>query len=252
MADKSYFIETEFSEYESEVFTEEQIKDNFISVLRTVDDEDEGIVMVMGASEPIGDYICISSIVFSDHCRVELYDDFNNRVPNVAKDLAIDNAMAAFIEFFHGNVPDLGKMKDCGEAYTLETEYTDFPVPVRDKRQIEECIMAISTVCPDDEEEECECDCEDDDCCCDEGCDCGCGDEMSFIVLQAPAPVNGVDFVQATPSDCGWYVEMSFLDGRRHQNFGTFFDNDKDVIDIFCAFMDGMVPETDDWIKVRI
>ena len=80
MADKSYFIETEFSEYESEVFTEEQIKDNFISVLRTVDDEDEGIVMVMGASEPIGDYICISSIVFSDHCRVELYDDFNNRV----------------------------------------------------------------------------------------------------------------------------------------------------------------------------
>ena len=40
MADKSYFIETEFSEYESEVFTEEQIKDNLISVLRTVDDED--------------------------------------------------------------------------------------------------------------------------------------------------------------------------------------------------------------------
>ena len=254
MADKSYFIETEFSEYESEVFAEEQIKDTFISVLRTVDDADEGLIMVMGASEPVGEYTCISSVVYGDHCRVELYRDFNNRVPDVAKDLAIDDAMAAFIEFFNDKVPSLDKMKECGETYTMETEYTDFPVPVRDKRQIEESIMAISTVC-ECEEDDC---CDDDDCCCedeedDRCCDDCCDDgEMNYIVLQAPTPVDGVDFVQATPTDCGWYVEMSFLEGRRHQNFGTFFDNDKDVIDIFCGFMDGMVPDTEDWIKVRI
>ena len=254
MAENSYFIETEFSEYESEVFAEEQIKDTFISVLRTVNDEDEGLVLVMGASEPIGDFTCISAIVYGDHCRVELYEDFNERIPDVAKDLAFDDAIASFIEFFNGKVPDLDKRKECGEAYTLETEYTDFPVPVRDRRQILECLMAISTVCEDDEDEDCcdgddeDCCCEEEDCCCDECCD----DEMRFVVLQAPAPVNGVDFVQATPTDCGWYVEMSFLEGRRHQNFGTFFDNDEDVIDIFCGFLDGTVPETEDWIKVRI
>ncbi len=276
MADNSYFIETEFSDYESEVYTEEQIKDNFISVLRTVDDEDEGILMVMGTDEPVGGYMCISTVIYGDHCKVELYKDFNKRFADVSRDLAIDDAIAAFKEFFAGKVPDLAKMKECKGAFTLETEYTDFPIPVRDVRQIEDCILAMSNCCigtseegyEDVEEcedeckcgchrgeecndEECECSCHN-DCCCDDSCDCGCEDEMSFIVLQAPEPIDGADFVQATPTDFGWYVEISFIDGRRHQNFGTFFEFDEDVMGVFEDFMAGKIPDTDKWIKVRI
>jgi len=132
MADKSYFIETEFSEYESEVFAEEQIKDTFISVLRTVDDADEGLIMVMGASEPVGEYTCISSVVYGDHCRVELYRDFNNRVPDVAKDLAIDDAMAAFIEFFNDKVPSFDEMKGtspCPYATRDRSRRASWPSP---------------------------------------------------------------------------------------------------------------------------
>ena len=273
MADNSYFIETEFSDYETEVYTEEQIKDNFISVLRTVDDEDEGILMVMGADEPVGGYMCISTVIYGDHCKVELYKDFNKRFADVSRDLAIDDAIAAFKEFFNGNVPDLEKMKECKGAFTLETEYTDFPIPVRDVRQIEDCILAMSN-CPvgtsdegyedveeddEDDDDACGCGCENEEddecdcgCCHDDGCDCGCEDEMSFIVLQAPEPIEGADFVQATPTDFGWYVEISFIDGRRHQNFGTFFEFDEDVMGVFEDFMDGKIPDTDEWIKVRI
>lgn len=246
MIDITYHIDSDFSDFDFEVFSKDQIRDAFVSAIRSIDYDDFGATIIMGASESIDGVTCISATVFSGYCTVELLRTADDRKPVMKKNIRLDDAIRAFVEFYNGTKPALDVVNEQKDCFTIESELLEFPVQVRDRRQIESFVSLLSEIAS----EECDC-CGDDGRFCDEDtCDCqdpGC----PMMVLQAPEPVDGLDYVQAMRDSCGWYVEMSFLDGRRRVNFGTDFDDDAEIIRIFNEFMDGNIPDTDGWEKIK-
>lgn len=236
MSDISYFIDTDFSEYDCEVFSKEQIKDAFISAVRSISYDDDGVTICLGASEPVGGFLVISAIVYSDRCTLELYKDADDKEPAKSKDVSIDNAIKAFEKYYDGDVPKFSKFDESKPAFILETNFTDYPIPVRSKKQIEELIAML----PDVDEE-------------DVICDDDSYDDGAFVVLIAPDDIKGAEYVQAMfDEDEGWYVEISFTDRKKRVNFAELFSVESEVIRIFNEFYDGNVPDIDDWTKVKI
>lgn len=243
----AYFIESDFSDFDFEVFTKDQIRDTFISAIRTMPYDDDGITVIMGASEPIEGVSCISATIFSDYCTVELFKEVDDRIPVKSKNLSLEDSMRAFYEFYNGVIPAMDVMSEQKDTFVLETDFTEFPVPVRSREQIENIITLMPEVVVDS----CECEC-DDECCEDDECECCCGDdEAPYVVLQAPEPIKGADYIQAMYVGDWWYVEISFC-GRKRMNYGAYLESDAEVIRMFNEFMDGNIPDTDGWTKVKI
>lgn len=236
MSDISYFIDTDFSEYDCEVFDKNQITDAFVGAVRSISYDDDGVTVCLGASEPIDGYLMISAIVYSDYCTLELYKDADDREPGKSKDVSLGDAIKAFNKFYKGKIPEFPKIKEVEPSFVIETNFTEYPVSIRSRKQIEEFVSMLPDV------DDCDVICDDD--CCEEG---------AYVVLIAPDAINGAEYVQAMfDEEDGWYVEISFVDRKKRVNFAELFGDESEVIRIFNEFFDGNVPDVDGWTKVKI
>ena len=236
MSDISYFIDTDFSEYDCEVFSKDQISDAFVSAVRSIAYDDDGVTVCLGASEPVDGFLVISAIVYSDRCTLELYKDADDKEPEKSKEVSIEDAVKAFKKFYDGEIPKFSKYDETKPAFIIETNFTDYSIPERSKKQIEELITMLPEV-------------GDEDIICDEDC----YEDGAYVVLIAPEAIKGVEYVQAMfDEDEGWYVEISFTDRKKRVNFAELFSVESEVIRIFNEFYDGNIPDIDDWTKVKI